>query len=105
MTGNAASQRPNFIKTESEPNLHAETQYINDAGYEGGFSAGQIEELLASLSDNHMGWSAAMAPAIMGNSDRPELGDELVTHSATQIRRSPNNSPGHVHIGQPRGPA
>jgi sigma-B regulation protein RsbQ len=24
-----------------------------------------------------MGWSAAMAPAIMGNSDRPELGQEL----------------------------
>jgi sigma-B regulation protein RsbQ len=24
-----------------------------------------------------MGWSAAMAPAIMGNPDRPELGNEL----------------------------
>ena len=24
-----------------------------------------------------MGWSSAMAPAIMGNSDRPELGEEL----------------------------
>jgi sigma-B regulation protein RsbQ len=24
-----------------------------------------------------MGWSAQMAPAIMGNSDRPELGEEL----------------------------
>ena len=24
-----------------------------------------------------MGWSAAMAPAIMGNADRPELGEEL----------------------------
>ena len=24
-----------------------------------------------------MGWSAAMAPAIMGNPDRPELGEEL----------------------------
>ena len=29
------------------------------------------------LADNHMGWSAAMAPAIMGNPDRPELGEEL----------------------------
>jgi sigma-B regulation protein RsbQ len=53
-------------------------RYIDDGDYEGGFSAAQIEELLASLSDNHMGWSAAMAPAIMGNADRPELGEELV---------------------------
>lgn len=52
-------------------------RYINDGDYVGGFSAPQIEELLSSLADNHMGWSAAMAPAIMGNADRPELGEEL----------------------------
>ena len=37
----------------------------------------QIDELLEFLADNHLGWSAAMAPAIMGNPDRPELGEEL----------------------------
>ena len=52
-------------------------RYIDDDGYSGGFSVEQIEELLEGLADNHMGWSAAMAPAIMGNPDRPELGDEL----------------------------
>lgn len=52
-------------------------RYIDDGDYVGGFSAAQIEELLESLADNHMGWSAAMAPAIMGNADRPELGEEL----------------------------
>jgi sigma-B regulation protein RsbQ len=52
-------------------------RYIDAEGYHGGFTAAQIEELLASLADNHMGWSAAMAPAIMGNADRPELGEEL----------------------------
>lgn len=52
-------------------------RYIDDGDYAGGFSAAQIEELLESLADNHMGWSAAMAPAIMGNADRPELGEEL----------------------------
>ena len=52
-------------------------RYIDDGEYVGGFSASQINELLDSLADNHMGWSAAMAPAIMGNPDRPELGDEL----------------------------
>jgi sigma-B regulation protein RsbQ len=35
----------------------------------------QIEELLQFLEANDMGWSAQMAPMIMGNPDRPELGD------------------------------
>jgi len=52
-------------------------RYIDDGDYVGGFSEAQIEELLQFLGDNHMGWSAAMAPAIMGNPDRPELGEEL----------------------------
>jgi sigma-B regulation protein RsbQ len=52
-------------------------RYIDDEGYVGGFKAPQISELLDFLADNHMGWSAAMAPVIMGNADRPELGQEL----------------------------
>jgi sigma-B regulation protein RsbQ len=52
-------------------------RYIDDENYVGGFSAAQVEELLDFLDDNHLGWSAAMAPAIMGNADRPELGQEL----------------------------
>ena len=52
-------------------------RYIDDAGYIGGFKEQQIAELLDFLADNHMGWSAAMAPVIMGNADRPELGEEL----------------------------
>lgn len=52
-------------------------RYIDDGDYVGGFSAEQIEELLSFLEENHMGWSAQMAPAIMGNPERPELGEEL----------------------------
>ena len=52
-------------------------RYINDGEYAGGFSREQIEQLLDSLADNYMGWSASMAPAIVGNPDRPELGEEL----------------------------
>jgi sigma-B regulation protein RsbQ len=52
-------------------------RYIDDGDYRGGFSEKQIEELLQFLESNHMGWSAQMAPAIMGNPDRPELGEEL----------------------------
>jgi sigma-B regulation protein RsbQ len=52
-------------------------RYINDEDYTGGFSEVQIEELLEFLDSNHMGWSNAMAPVIMGNADRPDLGNEL----------------------------
>ena len=46
-------------------------------GYCGGFGAAQIEELLAFLGENPTAWSQAMAPAIMGNPDRPALAEEL----------------------------
>ena len=52
-------------------------RYIDEGDYVGGFSEKQIEELLQFLESNHMGWSAQMAPAIMGNPERPELGAEL----------------------------
>lgn len=52
-------------------------RYVDDGDYVGGFSQAQVEELLDFLDSNHMGWSHAMAPAIMGNPDRPELGQEL----------------------------
>jgi sigma-B regulation protein RsbQ len=52
-------------------------RYINDDGYVGGFEEKDIEELLESLESNYLGWSSAMAPVIMGNAERPELGEEL----------------------------
>ena len=52
-------------------------RYINDADYVGGFSREDIEGLLSSLDSNYLGWSSTMAPVIMGNPDRPELGAEL----------------------------
>ncbi len=51
--------------------------YVNDGEYVGGFSRGDIEGLLETLDSNYLGWSSSMAPAIMGNPDRPELGEEL----------------------------
>ena len=53
-------------------------RYIDDADYRGGFSREDIEGLLESLDSNYLGWSSSMAPVIMGNPDRPELGEELV---------------------------
>ena len=52
-------------------------RYIDDDGYVGGFSEEDIAELLDALESNYLGWSESMAPVIMGNADRPELGAEL----------------------------
>ncbi len=54
-------------------------RYIDADGYTGGFSQDDIEELLESLDSNFLGWSSAMAPVIMANADRPELGEELTS--------------------------
>ena len=54
-------------------------RYVNDDDYTGGFSRADIAGLLDSLESNHLGWSAQMAPVIMGNPDRPELGEELTS--------------------------
>ena len=52
-------------------------RYIDDDGYRGGFTREDIEGLLESMDSNYLGWSSAMAPVIMANEDRPELGEEL----------------------------
>jgi sigma-B regulation protein RsbQ len=52
-------------------------RYIDDEGYRGGFTREDIEGLLDSLDANYLGWSSQMAPVIMGNAERPELGEEL----------------------------
>lgn len=52
-------------------------RYIDDDGYRGGFSADEIDELLSTMDANYLGWSGFIAPVIMGNSNRPELGEEL----------------------------
>ncbi|GLZ00870.1 alpha/beta hydrolase [Actinoplanes sp. NBRC 103695] len=52
-------------------------RYIDDEGYVGGFQRSDLEEMLDALDSNYLGWSAAMAPVIMGHPERPELGEEL----------------------------
>lgn len=82
--GHSVSAMIGVLASVSEPALFRELvlvspspRYVNDAGYYGGFSMSDIDELLASLADNHLGWSAMMAPVIMGNRDRLELSEEL----------------------------
>jgi sigma-B regulation protein RsbQ len=84
--GHSVSAMIGLLAAQRAPHLFSDLvmvgpspRYIDDAadGYVGGFTESQIEELLTFLDSNHMGWSEAMAPTIMGNPDRPELADEL----------------------------
>ncbi|MBA2671034.1 MAG: alpha/beta hydrolase [Gemmatimonadetes bacterium] len=53
-------------------------RYINDApDYVGGFERADLEGLLEMMDRNFIGWANFLAPAIMKNPDRPELGQEL----------------------------
>jgi sigma-B regulation protein RsbQ len=51
--------------------------YLNSGDYRGGFSREDLEGLLEFMDANYLGWSSAMAPKIIGNPERPELGEEL----------------------------
>lgn len=52
-------------------------RYVDDGDYIGGFSREDVDGLLAALAGDYETWAAAMAPKIIGNADRPELGREL----------------------------
>jgi sigma-B regulation protein RsbQ len=52
-------------------------RYVDDDGYVGGFSREDIDGLLEFQESNYLGWASSLAPAIMGNPDRPELTEEL----------------------------
>jgi sigma-B regulation protein RsbQ len=71
----AARGRPDLVGTLVL--VSPSPRYIDDDGYLGGFSQDEIDELLETMDDNYLGWSAHIAPVIMGRPDRPELGEEL----------------------------
>ena len=53
-------------------------RYVNDPPeYVGGFERGDIEGLLEMMERNFIGWASFLAPNIIGNPERPELGAEL----------------------------
>jgi sigma-B regulation protein RsbQ len=82
--GHSVSAMIGVLAARREPNrfkalvlVGPSPRYINDGDYVGGFSREDIEGLLSALDSNYLGWSSVMAPVIMGNADRPELGAEL----------------------------
>ena len=82
--GHSVSAMIGVVAARKEPDRFAalvlvapSPRYIDDGDYVGGFSRQDIDGLLDSLDSNYLGWSSTMAPAIMGNPDRPALGEEL----------------------------
>jgi sigma-B regulation protein RsbQ len=51
--------------------------YINNENYVGGFQKADITGLLETMEKNYIGWANFLAPNIMGNKERPYLGEEL----------------------------
>lgn len=53
-------------------------RYVNDPpDYVGGFERSDLEGLMDLMDKNYIGWANFLAPAVMGNGDRPELAGEL----------------------------
>jgi sigma-B regulation protein RsbQ len=82
--GHSVSAMIGVLAAAAEPDRFADlvligpsARYFDDDDYVGGFTREDIESLLDSMDANYLGWSSQMAPVIMGNADRPELGEEL----------------------------
>jgi sigma-B regulation protein RsbQ len=82
--GHSVSAMIGVLAAGAEPNrfgglvlVGPSPRYVDDDGYVGGFTRADIDGLLDAMDSNYLGWSSTMAPVIMGNPDRPELGREL----------------------------
>jgi sigma-B regulation protein RsbQ len=82
--GHSVSAMIGILAARKEPERFAQLvligpspRYINDDTYVGGFSEADIRGLLEFQDSNYLGWADSLAPAIMGNADRPALGAEL----------------------------
>ena len=85
LVGHSVSSMVAVLAANREPERFAKLilvgpspRYINDPpDYTGGFERKDIEGLLETMERNYIGWANFLAPAIMKNPDRPELGAEL----------------------------
>ena len=82
--GHSVSSMIGVLAAEQEPTLFKKLvfigpspRYINEEGYYGGIELQDLEGLMEVMDSNYLGWSSTMAPAVIGNPDRPELGQHL----------------------------
>lgn len=82
--GHSVSSMIGILAANEEPDrferlvlIGPSPRYINDGQYVGGFERKDIDGLFEMMDHNFIGWANFLAPAIMKNPDRPELGAEL----------------------------
>ncbi|TKK66667.1 alpha/beta hydrolase [Ilyomonas limi] len=71
----AAKEKPAYFKKLVF--VGPSPRYLNDENYTGGFEKEDLEKLFEIMDSNYLGWSRTLAPAIMGSSNGPALGEEL----------------------------
>jgi sigma-B regulation protein RsbQ len=85
LVGHSVSSMIGVLAANQEPDRFAQlillgpsARYVNDApDYVGGFERADLEGLMDMMDRNFIGWANFLAPMIMKNPDRPELGTEL----------------------------
>jgi sigma-B regulation protein RsbQ len=83
--GHSVSGMVGVLAANREPERFAQLvmigpspRYVNEPpDYVGGFERADIDGLLETMDRNYLGWASYLAPAIMQNPERPELGAEL----------------------------
>lgn len=73
--GIAARRRPDLISKLIM--ICPSPSYIDEDGYTGGFTKGDLLDLIDILDSNYLGWAREMAPQIMGTPSQPALGNLL----------------------------
>ncbi|MBO2010646.1 alpha/beta fold hydrolase [Hymenobacter negativus] len=48
-------------------------RFLNSTDYHGGYERSDVEELLAAMESDFMGWTEAFVPAVVGVTNRPDL--------------------------------
>lgn len=85
--GHSVSSMIGIIAAKANPSLFKKLVflgpspcYINEEGYTGGFEREDMDGLFEMMDSNYLGWSRALAPQIMANPERPELGEALANN-------------------------
>jgi sigma-B regulation protein RsbQ len=87
LVGHSVSSMIGLLAAVERPELFSKLiflgpspRYLNDGDYFGGFERQDLDDLFAMMDNNYLGWSRALAPSIIGNPDRPELGERLTNN-------------------------
>lgn len=55
--------------------ISASPRYLNDENYIGGFEQDALNQMYETMTTNYYAWVSGFSAAVMGNPDKPELGE------------------------------